>query len=132
MGQDVKRNINKDLDLIGGATVIRCFFDNQLASVPQWFRPATLKAIRDLPGVEYATSIVFSLTRVYKINQWCDFSVVGVDEYFWKVRGLWPLDRQTLRPPGNQRPGKSLRLGRDPGEETLWIGKCRGPNIIGG
>ena len=98
MGQDVKRNINKDLDLIGGATVIRCFFDNQLASVPQWFRPATLKAIRDLPGVEYATSIVFSLTRVYKINQWCDFSVVGVDEYFWKVRGLWPLEGRLFGP----------------------------------
>ena len=91
MGQDVKRNINADLDLIGGATVVRCFFDNQLASVPQWFRPTTLEAIRNLPGVARVTSVVFSATKVYKFYQWCDFPAVGVDEYFWEVRNLWPL-----------------------------------------
>jgi putative ABC transport system permease protein len=98
MGQDVKRNINQDLDLIGGATVIRCFFDNQLASTPQWFRPTTLEALRDLPGVAYVTSIVFSYARVYRIDQWLDFSVVGVDEYFWKVRGLWPVSGRLFGP----------------------------------
>ena len=68
MGQDVKKNINQDLDLIGGATVIRCFFDNQLASVPQWFRPTTLEALRNLPGVAYVTSVAFNYTRVYKLT----------------------------------------------------------------
>ncbi len=68
VGQDVKKNINKDLDLIGGATVIRCFFDNQLASVPQWFRPATLEALRNLPGVAYVTSVAFNYARVYSLT----------------------------------------------------------------
>jgi putative ABC transport system permease protein len=98
MGQDVKKNINEDLDLIGGATVIRCFFDNQLATMPRWFRPATLAAVRALPGVAYVTSVVFNHTRVYLFNQWCDFPVVGVDEYFWKVRGLWPLKGKLFGP----------------------------------
>ncbi len=91
LGQDVKKNINQDLDLIGGATVIRSFFDNQLASVPQWFRPTTLQALRNLPGVAHVTSLAFNTTRVYKFDQWCDFPAVGVDEYFWEVRNLWPL-----------------------------------------
>jgi putative ABC transport system permease protein len=91
MGQDVKKNINQDLNLIGGATVIRIFFDNQLAYSPQWFRPASLEALRKLPGVASVTSVVFNATRVYLFHQWCDFPVVGVDEYFWEVRNLWPL-----------------------------------------
>lgn len=91
MGQDVKKNINQDLNLIGGATVIRIFFDNQLAYLPQWFRPASLEDLRKLPGIAGVTSVVFNATRVYLFHQWCDFPVVGVDEYFWEVRNLWPL-----------------------------------------
>lgn len=90
LGEDVKKNINKDLDLIGGVTVIRCSFDNQLVSLPQWFRPKTLEALRNLPGVALVTSLAFNNTRVYLFDQWYDFGAVGVDEYFWKVRNLSP------------------------------------------
>ena len=91
LGQDVKRNINKDLDLIGGVTVVRSYFDNQLTSAPGWFQPRTLEALRSLHGVACVTCLGFNHTRVYQDNKWYDFSVVGVDEYFWKVRDLWPL-----------------------------------------
>ncbi len=47
----LRDNINKDLDLIGGVTVVRSYFDNQLASVPQWFRPRTLEALRSSTGL---------------------------------------------------------------------------------
>jgi putative ABC transport system permease protein len=113
MGQDVKKNINQDLDLIGGATVIRCFFDNQLASVPQWFRPTTLEALRKLPGVAYVTSVVFSFTRVYRYDQWVDFHVVGVDEFFWKVRGLWPLTGRLFGPAEIKDREKVIVLGEN-------------------
>lgn len=89
MGRDVKTNINQDLDLIGGVTVIRCFFDNQLADTPQWFRPDTLAALRDLPGVAQVASLAFHTTRVFTDDQWYDFPAVGVDEHFWEVRNLW-------------------------------------------
>ena len=91
MGQDVKKNINQNLDLIGGVTVIRVLFDNQLAMVPQWFRAATVREIKDLPGVARVAKLAFNTSKVYLFENWYDFSAVGVDENFWEVRGLWPL-----------------------------------------
>jgi putative ABC transport system permease protein len=91
MGEDVKKNINQDLDLIGGVTVVRAFFDNQLASAPQWFRSTTLEGLRKLPGVAFVTVLAFNNTKVHLFDQWYDFPAVGVDEYFWEVRNLWPL-----------------------------------------
>lgn len=88
VGRDVKQTINQDLDLIGGVTIIRCFFDNQLAPVPHWFRPATLAAIRAQPGVARVTSLAFAATRIYQGEQWLEVPVLGVDEYFWEVRNL--------------------------------------------
>jgi putative ABC transport system permease protein len=98
LGEDVKKNINKDLDLIGGVTVIRSFFDNQLVSAPQWFRPNTLEALRKLPGVACVTSVALNSTRVYLSNQWYDFAAIGVDADFWKVRNLWPRDGRLFGP----------------------------------
>jgi putative ABC transport system permease protein len=92
LGQDVKRNINKDLDLIGGVTVVRSFFDNQIASTPQWFHPSTVNALRKLHGVAYVTCLAYSQTKVYHNDKYLYFDVVGVDEYFWKVSNLWPLE----------------------------------------
>lgn len=91
MGQDVKKNINQNLDLIGGVTVIRVLFDNQLAAVPQWFKPATVGELKELPGVARVAKLAFNTSKVYLFENWYDFSAVGVDEHFWEVRGLWPL-----------------------------------------
>ena len=113
LGQDVKKNINKDLDLIGGVTVIRSFFDNQLASVPQWFHPKTLEALRNLHGVACVTSLAFNPTRVYQVNQWYDFSAVGVDEYFWGVRNLWPLTGRLFGAPEIKDRARVCVLGED-------------------
>ena len=55
MGQDVKESLNKDLELLGGATRIKISFDmgqkKYSASQPPWFRERTATALRRLPGV---------------------------------------------------------------------------------
>ena len=38
MTREVKKNFNENLDLIGGVTVIRIYFDNNRSYRPQWFR----------------------------------------------------------------------------------------------
>ena len=111
MGQDVKKNINQDLDLIGGATVIRAYFDNQLASTPYWFQAATLEAIRKIPGVAYVSIITLNYTKVFLYKKYVDFPAVGVDDYFWKVRNLWPLAGKLFDPQDNDARKKVCVLG---------------------
>ena len=38
---EVKKNFNENLDLIGGVTILRIYFDNQRSYRPQWFREQT-------------------------------------------------------------------------------------------
>jgi putative ABC transport system permease protein len=89
MSREVKKNFNEDLDLIGGVTVIRLSFDNTRASQPQWFRNATLAALKRLKGVEE-----LSLTAVkggatnYRGQQY-GFSLLAVDDVYWNVRNFW-------------------------------------------
>jgi putative ABC transport system permease protein len=126
LGQDVKRNINKDLDLIGGVTVVRSFFDNQLATTPQWFRPQTLSALRSLHGVACVTCLAFNQTRVYKTEKWYDFAVVGVDEYFWKVSNLWPLEGRLFGPQALKDREKVCILGPDLAQRLFPQGQAVG------
>src|SRR5512136_947099 len=52
MSREVKKNFNENLDLIGGVTVLRIYFDNQRSYRPQWFRDQTLAALKQLNGVK--------------------------------------------------------------------------------
>jgi putative ABC transport system permease protein len=52
MSREVKNNFNENLDLIGGVTVLRIYFDNQRSYRPQWFREQTLTALKRLDGVK--------------------------------------------------------------------------------
>ncbi len=88
VGRDVKRTINQDLDLIGGATLIRCSFDNQLAASPQWFRPRTVAAIRAMPGVAQVSAVAFTAIQIRHGQGWLTVPALGVDEYFWQIRNL--------------------------------------------
>ena len=92
MSREVKKNFNENLDLIGGVTVLRIYFDNNRSYRPQWFREQTLNALKRLDGVKE-----FSLTAVkhgqnsnFK-GQRFGFTVMAVDEGFWQVRNFWPL-----------------------------------------
>ena len=52
MSREVKKNFNENLDLIGGVTVLRIYFDNQRSYRPQWFRETTLAALKQPRGCQ--------------------------------------------------------------------------------
>ncbi len=89
MGRDLKKNFNRDLELLGRATLIRVYFDKRPSFEHQRFNPSTLDALRQLPGVSEA-SLVAQHPWVHSNWQGQDyhFSMLGVDESFWKVNGL--------------------------------------------
>jgi len=89
MGRDLKKNFNRDLELLGKATLIRVYIEKSPSVDHQWFHAASLDALRRLPGVRDA-SVVAQHHGV--IGTWqgqnFNFSTLGVDESFWKVNGL--------------------------------------------
>jgi putative ABC transport system permease protein len=99
MGRDFKRNLHKDLNLIGGVTVMRVYFDNSLAPWPQSFQAAAVEALRQLPGV-VRVSLVASTRGKTNLpgGREYHFPVVGVDEHFWAVRSFWALTGSLLTP----------------------------------
>jgi putative ABC transport system permease protein len=91
MGREVKTTFNKDLDLIGGVTVIKVYFDNQRSYRPQWFRADTLGALRQLGGVkEYSVSTVKAGLSNWHGERY-GFMLLAVDDVFWNVKSFWPL-----------------------------------------
>jgi putative ABC transport system permease protein len=98
MSREVKNNFNENLDLIGGVTILRIYFDNQRSYRPQWFREQTLTALKHLQGVKE-----LSLTAVkYANTNWhgerFGFTTMAVDDSFWQVRQFWPLTGRLFGP----------------------------------
>ena len=97
MGGDVKSNFNKDLELLGGATRIRVFFEGffETATIerPQWFREKTLDKIRALPGVSGVTKAAMKngFAKSIMRDKLMFLKVVGVDQYFWGVNSFNPM-----------------------------------------
>lgn len=97
MSQDVKNNLNKDLELLGGVTKIKATFEKIIhqdsgASI-QWFRPQTVASIRQIPKVNSASLLIPRLGmakstirgKVYQVR------MVGVDDQFWRVNSFKPI-----------------------------------------
>jgi len=88
MGQDVKKNFNQNLALIGGVTIIRSVFEFSPEIPLRWFHSDTVRAIEQIPGVMVASRVGGSLINSYWEGRKELFSVVAVDENFWEMRGL--------------------------------------------
>ena len=93
MGREVKTNLNKDLDLLGGATIVKVYFQEGATSEdqlerPKWFRDRTMQAMRRIPGATAASLI----SRYRGETTWgdrnMDYIMYGVDEFFWEVNGV--------------------------------------------
>src|SRR5450759_2588493 len=84
MSREVKNNFNENLDLIGGVTVLKVYFDNERSYRPQWFREQTLKAIKHLDGVKELslTAAKHGLASNFR-GQHFGFMILAVDEGFW-------------------------------------------------
>ncbi len=99
MGDEVKVNLNKDLTLLGGATVIDVHYEQGLEDQDrlmhlEWFRPASLRAVRAIPDV---TAVSLTVLKEHSGaatvgNDVFKFSLMGVDEYYWEVNGFMPSD----------------------------------------
>ncbi len=92
LGDEVKSNINRDLDLLGGATLIKASFTSaQDPSLPPMsFQPDAVSSVRELPGVD---SVSLSTEKIdYVPLFWrmkaLGIPVTGVDEQFWRVGSL--------------------------------------------
>ena len=91
MGRDLKNNFNRDLELLGKATLIRVYFDRRPSFEHQWFYTSSIEALRKLPGVREAS---LTVNHPWVVGSWegqnFNCSMLGVDESFWKVNGLSP------------------------------------------
>jgi putative ABC transport system permease protein len=99
MGRDVKANLNRDLELLGGATRLKVFFedtitDQNLVPKPRWFHTETLNALRRVPGVSQTSLIAFKRSPAFSSFRerrfW--FTLVGVDKDFWAVNSFTSVD----------------------------------------
>ncbi|MBI4643894.1 MAG: ABC transporter permease [Deltaproteobacteria bacterium] len=89
MGRDLKENFNRDLELLGRATVIKVYFEDRPAYQHQWFYDSTVEALRRLPGVGSVSLAVY--THAAKSNhqgQQYRYSLLGVDASYWDVCGF--------------------------------------------
>jgi putative ABC transport system permease protein len=92
MSREVKKNFNENLDLIGGVTVLRIYFDNDRSYRPQWFREQTLNALKRLDGVKELSLTAAKHGQTSNLKgQHFGFMLLAVDESFWQVRNFWPL-----------------------------------------
>jgi putative ABC transport system permease protein len=91
MSREVKKNFNENLDLIGGVTILRIYFDNQRSYRPQWFRDQTLTALKHFPGVKELSLSAVKYSHTNWHGQNFGFTTLAVDGGFWNVRAFWPL-----------------------------------------
>ncbi len=86
MGNDLKKNFNNDLDLLGGATIINTIFEQPSLERQEWFRDRTLESIQRIPGVTDTTKVALKTSAV---TTWHDrlfgFNLVGCEANYWKV-----------------------------------------------
>ena len=89
MSREVKKNFNENLDLIGGVTVVRVYFDNQRSYRPQWFRDRTLAALLHTQGIKELSLTAVKNGEANHHGQRYGFMALAVDETFWQVRSFW-------------------------------------------
>lgn len=86
MGNDLKKNFNNDLDLLGGATIINAMFETSPTDRMEWFRDQTVDAIKRMPGVVDVTGISVKYSAPLS---WHDHSVtttlVGCQANYWEL-----------------------------------------------
>ncbi|MHC1745060.1 MAG: ABC transporter permease [Syntrophobacteraceae bacterium] len=99
VGQDVKNNLNRDLDLLGGSTRIRVNFEpdySNRASIPkpQWFREETIHALRQIPRVRNLSLVASkagAAVATLKSGE-VHFRLLGVDGAFWEVNSFLAIN----------------------------------------
>lgn len=89
MGRDLKQNFNRDLELLGRATLVKVYFEKLPPYQHQSFNASTVEALRRTPGVRNA-SLAVHTHWAQSSNKGLEhhFSLLGVDDAFWEVCGF--------------------------------------------
>ncbi|WP_319543139.1 ABC transporter permease [uncultured Pseudodesulfovibrio sp.] len=92
MGDEVKKNLNRDLDLLGGATLIKVEFEDEKnpGERVKSFHEDSLEALRATPGVDVVSraSELVSWMPLFKDKKNHNIPVLGVDYWFWSASSL--------------------------------------------
>lgn len=129
MSRDFKRNINRDLTLIGGVTCIKTSFLRFSENRPEWFHDESVTGLQQLPGVEKVSLVAMGNARSLKHGRNHNFMVAGVDRSFWEVRGFWPLRGELFGPEEIDRRQRTCVLGADLAQELFGTTQVEGFNI---
>jgi len=94
MGREVRNHIHRDLDLLGGATMVK------LRLVPddgmgegESVSPTTLAELRALPGVQAVSTAAIGAqpVRLHLDGETQRAVALGVDSYFWEANSFQPV-----------------------------------------
>jgi len=125
LGDQLKQDMNRDLDLLGGATVILAGFTTSTDTTAprQSFLPETVAAIRALPEVDsvsVATEYVDWLA-IYWRGKTVATPLLGVDEHYWHTSISPPSKDGSLALKRWSRAKGSACLARSwPGTSSAW------------
>jgi putative ABC transport system permease protein len=129
MTREVKKNFNENLDLIGGVTILRIYFDNQRSYRPQWFREQTLTALRSLDGVKELSLTAVKYSQTNFQGQRFNFSAIAVDEGFWQVRNFWPLTGTLFGPDAVTEHKREVVLGAELAKKIFGTTQIKGRDL---
>lgn len=102
VGDEVKKNLNRDLDLLGGATLLNLGFHEEKDpySRRKYFLDKTIMELRRLPGVSVvskATEDIYWGNLPFKGKN-IPTPVQGVDEWYWAASSLSAVKGTLLGP----------------------------------
>jgi putative ABC transport system permease protein len=119
MGNDLKENFNRDLELLGGATRIKA----QLVSPDEdpevmragWFHEDTVQALRRIPGVIDGTLVAKKAYQAQssRRDRKYAFTLIAVDEHFWAVNSFEARTGRLIGPEDVKNRRRVCVLGAD-------------------
>jgi putative ABC transport system permease protein len=104
-GRDVKGKLNQNLELLGGATRVKAYFERippeqDVIPKPPLFYPEAVEALRRVPGVDSVTLTSWKPAPAFSSmgKGRHRFTLVGVDEYFWTVNSFSAVQGKLFDP----------------------------------
>lgn len=94
MGRDVRTHIHRDLDLLGGATMVKARIEtDEGRGTGESFSESTLAELRNIPGVLTVSAAAISQTpvRVQHGEETQTATALGVDGNFWAANSFAPV-----------------------------------------
>ncbi len=129
MSRDFKRNMNRDLTVIGGVTGIKAFFPLISENRPGWFRAETINALEQIPGVEKVSLVAGGPARSFQQGHPRPLQVLAVDRNFWEVRGFWPLRGELFSQADIDGRQRKVVLGANLAQTLFGTQKVEGLNL---